>query len=647
MKFTGSNILQTPRVSQVTYQMDGIIVDSTGLYSIQTRQSPPFETGLATTMLFSLASGLVLDPSGRFVSTYNTGEPFSVSGWLDYSSAYRYFSVGKDILSRTPDSTLTGLLSEFVLSCPTSGSLTCDMTLKSTRLTEGVSFDPAFYINSFITGSAITSNPMYVTKDSIQFYQSYEALLTGGPLMAFLDTRFPTYVKYYDNDSSEQNNVINMDYQFDTIYRKVIIPAVINRTGLYSSGIYQQVDVSETGLFSGQFNGIWSGNQFVYQDDIPNSITLSYYIIKSDLQGIVYPSTINWTCVLTNQQPAMLPAEYITGFQLTNSGAYASPPLITCSGYYYSTGIQQSLSSLLFTTGCTGDIVVTFSGGGGSGASGFLQLQPILFSGVYVDGQSWYNIAYNYFTSGVGTGYFTPPKAYINTGMYGQQCYDVPRTLGYNQAWFSPFDTSGTMDVEAGWFTGEALCTTGITGDGLTGYFVTGIDVYNIGTGYSNSHPPRLVFVRTGVDGEKNDASGILYTKTGSANPSSNWKFEYSVGGGSWITTGSSAFDFVMPDNNHYLNLRLSISGSDVTIPVIGYVQVTHFGGGTVSTPITYIRYFDTGTDALKKKDNSVSQFSIDSDLSFLLSQNDLDTLYSSAGYTDNNWPFTEGDFDF
>lgn len=650
MKFTGNNTLQTPRVSQLIYQLSDIVVDSTGLYAVQTRQVIPFTTSLTTTPLFSLVSGMVLDSLGRFVSTYNTGSPFSVSGWIDYATNSRFFSAGQDILSKTPDSTsVTGLLAEFAINCPTSGALDGNVSLKSTRISEAVFFASDFGIRKTETGRIEASHCMFVTNDNMQFYQSYEQLLTGSPLVAFIDTRFPTDVKYYDNDSTSQNNTFNMTYYFDTSYDTVINPFTINRTGLYSSGILQNVPTDLTGFFSGLFEGIWSGNQFLYDTGSVSSMTLGYYLSASDTQGLSYPVSASWI-ILTNIQPTYLRSEYITGFQLTNSGIYKDPPILTCSGYYYVTGIQQQLSSLLFSTGCTGNMYVTFSGGGGTGASGQMQLQPILFSGVYSNQQQWYNLAYKYVTTSVGTGYVLPPKAYINTGMYGPRCFDVPRSSGYNQAFFSPFDTSGTMDIEAGWFTGVPLCVTGITGNGLTGYFVTGIDVYNIGFGYSDRRPPRLVFVRTGTTmGSTSNASGILFTKqSGSGiNPINNWKYEYSIGGGSWITTGNVG-SVALPDGNHYLNFRMSISGSDITEPLSGNLTVVLSQGPLVAmTPFLFTKYYTSDPEALKKKDNPAMKFSISSDLSFTLSQSELDMLYSSAGYTDNNWTFTEGDFDF
>jgi hypothetical protein len=647
MKFTGTNILYTSAVSQVNYLIKDIVLDSTGIYSFSSVQvSPDKNLPIGTGFLCQFSGGAILDPSGKFISTCNTGESFSLSGWIDYQSKYRYISLG-NILSRTADSTPTsGLIGNLVISCPTSGTLNCDIILSSKRIVNSSSFD-SFTINSVSTGYLSSDTSMYINGGEIQAYQSYEAPLTGSSLLAFIDNRYTTPVVYYDNDTSETNNSFQFDYRYNTTYGKIINTFTVGRTGLYNSGIVQIVDLAvETG-FSGLFNGIWSGNQFVYQDS-PNSLIFSYMFYLSDAGGNSYNKSSQFSVSIPSTGTT-LPAEYITGFKLITGGEYTNPPVIQVTGYYYSTGIQQSLQSLLFNSGCTGSLDVTFSGGGGSGASGLLQLNLVNFSSVYSNGTKWFNTVYGYVTTNIGTGYTSPPKAYVNTGKYGAGCFDVPRASGYNQAWFSPFDTSGTMDVEAGWFSAVPLCVTGIISDGATGYIVTGIDVYNIGTGYSNKRPPLISFVRTGVDVQTRNASGTLYTNTGSLNAMSDWYVEAGLAGYSPLLSGAMTGIVNLYDTNLFY-LKLVNSGVDITIPITGKVTVSMPevpSASSVTTYFSYSKYFDTGVNALKKKDNSIGVFKTSSDLSFLLTQNELDILYSSAGYTNNTWPYSPGDFDF
>lgn len=632
---------------QVNYLVKNIVVDSTGAYQIGTIQynnayaTSPENTGY----LFKLSGQKILDGSGKFVSTYNTGESFSISGWLDYASKYKYLYIG-DILSRTIDVTSsTGVIGEMFVSCPPNGTLTCDFTLTSRQITNGSLFG-GFNIYGTLTGLITTDACMFVNGDSFRFYQSYEALLTGGGVTAFIDDRYPNSVSYIDNDTSQTNNTLTFDYQYNTTFNDTINAFSVGRTGLYNSGMNLVTDLNVAGTgFSGLFNGIWSGTKFIYLDS-PSTMNLNYSVLSADSAGNIYPST-GYYEVDIQETGKMMRAEYITGFSLTTGGEYMAPPLILVSGYYYSTGIQQSIYSLLFSSGCTGNIDVTFSGGGGSGASGLLSLNPVLFSGVYFGGIKWFNTVYQYTTTNIGTGYLVPPRAYVNTGKYGAGCFDVPRTSGYNQAWFAPFDTSGTLDIEAGWFTGISLCQTGIVGAGLTGYIVTGIDVYNIGTGYSKSRPPYLVFIRTGTDSLIKNASGILTLNTGSLNQQSNWLVSASIAGATASVTGLSGI--VPLGNNSLMAVNISCSGVDITQLITGTIKVSLYGypSAFVSGGFFYNKYYDTSPTAIKKKDNPISIFAPTSDLNFLLTQTDLDTIYSDISYTNNTWPYQPGDFDF
>lgn len=660
MKFTGENILYTPQVSQATYLFNNIVVNSTGTYRIGTSQTVlgvPSSLGIGNTgWFFHLQGGRVFDPSGKFVSTYNTGEPFSISGWIDMTSTYRYLQIGK-IISRSPEPTPTsGLLRSISVSCPTginSGYLSCDMRLLTSRIiTTGSLSD--YYIFSQSTGYIYSNVGQYVNSDAFQFYKSYESLLTGSPLIAFTNTtNFPAKpikVIYQDNDSSSQNNKLTFDWQYNTSYQSIIAEYSLQRTGLYSTGISILSDLNTQTGFSGLFGGLWSGSSFLYADS-PNSIIFSYYLSLSDSRGNPFPTsgTFNVSIPSTGR---FLTGEYISGFQLTASGEYLNPPLIAVTGYYYCTGIQQSIGSLLFSSGCTGDLPVSFASanGAGVGASGNLQTTPVTFNGLYSNGNQVFRIVYNYSTALIGTGYTMAPLATVNTGKYGPSCYDVPLASGYNQFWYAPFRTSGTIDFEAGYFTGVALCKTGLVSGGLRiGYIVTGIDVYNIGTGYSNRRPPLFSFIRTGENGLTSNASGILSLNTGFLNSQNNWTIEAGIPGLSPIISGLYTGTIVL-GNSNFMYVKITSSGLGVTVPITGSVSISMNNGVSglnLITPFTYSKYFSTDPFALKKKPSVVQVFSVNDDLSFLLTQNDLDTLYSSEGYTDNNWPFDDGDFDF
>lgn len=646
MKFTGLNTLYTPRVSQLNYSFKNIVVDTTGEYTFCSIHFCPTSRYVSSTgTLFSLVNGRLMDASGRFVSTYNTGEMFSTSGWLDFVSNYRYLFIDNS-LHRTIDTTISsGVVGAISITCPTSGALTCDILLNSCRMSDAISFSN-FPTRGSVTGYITASHDMFVNNDTLRFYQSYETLLTGGSLLAFVDTRYLTPIVYYDADSSSTNNAFTFDYSYSTTFNQSTNQITLSRTGLYDSGIVQLIDLNDNTTFSGLFDGVWSGNRFVYQDE-RSILSLNYLVLVTDAIGNpYYPITGRYEISIPSTGRYMK-AEYISGFSLTSSGEYSNPPLITVTGYYSCTGIQQTLQSLLFSSGCSGNLQTTFSGGGGAKATGELQLATVLFTGVYSSDAKYFRIVNGYTTVNIGTGYTSAPKAYVNTGMYGIDCFDVPLSSGYNYAWFKPFDTSGTMDVEAGYFTGVALCVTGIMEDATTGYFVTGIDVYNIGTGYNNLLVPFMSFVRTGADTLTKNASGILFTNTGSINNVSGWKAQVGVAGTSLTNSGFIGNLFLNEDPTFAVDILCS--GLDITEPITGriIVWVTTLQSSPVTGYFTYSKYFDISPTALKKKDNELIPFSVNTDLSFLLSQGELDSLYSSAGYTNNNWPFTEGDFDF
>lgn len=657
MKFTGINTLYTPRLLQVTYLFKDIVVDSTGLYHVGSSHNfNNTNIEISTGWLFHLKEGRILDPSGKFVSTYNTGEVFSISGWIDFPTNFRYLQVGEIITRSQETGGISGLLGAINVWCPTgntSGTMTCDILLNSTRITTDMAFDAFIGVGLSVKGYFTTSIDQYITNDAFQFYNSYEPLITGNPVIAFLSNRFPplSIVSYQDNDTSNQNNTLNFNYQYRTIYGDPVEEFLISRTGLYNSGISQVVSLNSQTGFSGLFDGVWSGNQFVYQD-APNTIIFNYLLNLSDGMGNPYPKSGRYTVSIQKLGQTMV-AEYITGFSLTTGGEYLSPPLLATTGYYYCTGIQQSIGSLLFSSGCTGDLSVSFvsANGKGTGASGLLQTTPVTFNGVYFGGNKVFRTVYGYVTTNVGTGYTIAPQALVNTGQYGIACFDVPLASGYNQAWFAPFRTSGTIDVEAGWFTGVALCRTGLVSGGLlTGYIVTGIDVYNIGSGFSNIRPPLLSFIRTGESILTRNASGSLFTNTGSVNSSSDWYVEAGVAGTSAILSGQTSGTVPLGTFNNLLSIKIMCSGVDITVPITGNIVVTMSNVSPSPSTIDYFsfsKYFNTDPYALKKKNSPTVTFAINSDLSFLLTQNELDTLYTDAGYTNNSWTLNEGDFDF
>lgn len=643
MRLTGTNTLYLPRVSQMNYLMRDIVVNSTGVYTFSTTQFPPNSGIGTTTNLFQLSGNRILDASGQFVYTYNTGSSFSVSGWVDFPNGYRFLQIGKTLTRSAENVSGNAQIGSLNITCPTSGTMTCDVLLRSQPITTSISFN-SFNIHGYASGFIATDTPMYVNGGTMQFYQSYEALLTGAPLVAYLDSVYQNPVAYIDNDTSYTNSSFQFDYHFNTSYNDVINTLDLARSGLYASGIYSLMLTSTGSGFQGLFDGVWSGSGFVFQKET-NELILSYWASFFDPYGNPYPKAISYNFVFPDSY-TYKKAEYVTGFRLTSSGEYLNPPVVETTGYYYVTGIQQPLDSFLFSTGCTGNLPILFSGVNpyGTGASGYLVLQTVQFSGVYSTGVKSWNIAVQY-VGITGTGYTVAPIATVNTGRYGSQCFDVPNASGYSYAWFRPFRTSGTLDCQACYLTGVPLYTTGLVSGGLmTGIIVTGIDVYNIGSGYSLALAPLMRFRRTGEIGLTGNASGLFLMHTGTY---------YSIG--DWtIYTGTANTSLKRANTNGTVNLgmfdnqftfKVAHSG-DFTIPLTGGITVTMAGAVNVATAFVYNKYFDTDPYALKKKSDLVV-YPKTSELGFGTTQEELDTLYSDAGYTNNSWPFVEGDYDF
>ena len=647
MNFTGTNTLYTPLVPQINYLFRNIMVNSTGVYSVTTTQYLPFASVGNTSYLFQLSGNQISDSSGRFVSTYNTDESFSLSGWINYPNGNRYLTINSMVFN-TVEPNISALLGQFTISCPTGGFLKCDLIIQSSPIQTSLSFNN-LSVNGSTVGTMNTDTCMYMYNDSMFFYQSFESLLTGTPVMAFLDSRFPSSLVYYDNNTAFYDDGVSFNYYFDTTYANVDIPFVIGRTGLYNSGFYLLTDLTtNSGIFSGLFNGSWSGSGFYYQDT-PSTTVFNYQVSLADNAGNTYPMTVNYGLNVIGISSGNLPANYITGFQLITGGEYLTPPNVSVTGYYFSTGIQQNLQTLLFSSGCTGNLLVTFSGlnGVGTGASGLLMLTPVTLSGIYAAGLQQFNLVSQYVSLNYGTGYTVSPLAQVQTGIYSSACYDVPNTQGYSYSWFSPFNTYGATIGEAGWFSGISLCTTGLVSGGmLTGYIVTGISVYNIGNGYSSGLPPLMSFVRKDIPtGLTRNASGNLLMKTGTTVSMSQWSISTGIAGYT-LSQGPSYGTLTMDQNTHYLTVQLLCSGIDATVPISGNITFWTSSTSLVS-PFVYSKYFNNNPTFLKKNSNPLVVYTVSTDLSFLLNQNDLDTLYSSAGYTNNNWPFTLGDFDF
>ena len=648
MKLSGTNQLFIPRVPYVFLTFDNIVLDNTGTYTISTSQyssQTPLSGADYTRLFCSLSSGFIGDSAGRIVGTYNTGENFAVSGWIDLVQQKRYL-IYRGV---TIPAVETGIVGQRVgllnISCPSNSLFRADIIVKSSPYTTYMTFNSLPFRGTGI-GYIGSDVGQYIQGGELQFYKSYEQQLIGGPLIAFISSSGLADVRYTDNDSAYTNNDIIFDYFYNTTNQQNSQQFTISRTGLHYFYYTGFTNTTESPNFSGLFDGYWSGSGF-YFNDAPISTWVTYNVTLSDAYMNQSPMTIDYSIILTTG--AVHDAQYITGFQLTNKGEYSNPPILMTTGYWSSSGIQQTLNSMLFSSGCTGNLKVSYTGANNMGAkaSGLLQTLPVTFSGTYGQGIRIYRTVVGYTATSTGTGYSMAPRAYVNTGEYGVKCYDVPRVSGYNEAWFKPFDTSGTLDrVEAAYFTGVPLYVSGLCSGGATGWWVTGIDVTNIGMGYNTLRPPLLKFVRTGTDVLTINASGNLLLKVTGKPLSTSWSAMGGVAGQPLISGMTGTFNTNGMNN---LMFEITCSGSDITTPITGAVHLYPREIPTLDVVANfyYSKYYDPDPNLLKKKLLNPVIYPINSDLSFLVSQDELDTIYSTAGYLTNTWTFEEGDFDF
>lgn len=638
-----------PMVDEFTFVMRNIVVNSYGSYVLRFLTSGQF-VGL------QLQNGIVNYSDGiTHLSTYNTGEAFDVSG-----SYYRNVSNSGNIFSlyvRGINYVTTGLVrcpldSIQIAATTATGTISLDLSINSSPINYTLAFPNTLQVGGVVTGSLSCDIGTRVYGDTIQFFNSFESLLTGGKFVAEMEANTVYPFVLGDNDTSSQNNQLDFDITLKTIDPNPIETLSIRRTGLYDGSLTQLTDYNANNVISTQFDGVWTGNRRFVYNDTPQSRTLTYSLFKMDSIGQLMGDTITYAfsgASPTNGQSFV--SEYVTGFNLTSSGEYTAPPSVIFTGYYYVTGLQQPLISMLFSSGCSGNLNISFVRNSifGSGASGTLNTRLVQFQDVYGVGVNYFYTIDSFNLISGGTGYGVPPRAVVNTGAYGTGCYDVVVKSGVNLAWFLPFNTSGGLNPSASYLTGEVLFNTGLVSGGLySGYVVTGFNLTNPGSGYNATYRPLMRFVRqTGDPLTGRAATGVLTTKaTGTYNFNSIWRLDTGFAG---YTLSSGAFNgtMVVPAEQHYLSFRVTSSGLDNTAPIVTALTLTSSAGSGITQYITGYKTYSTDTGFLKKKLNVTGRFQPGQPLSFLTTQSELDTFYSSAGYTNNNFGIDLGDLDF
>lgn len=652
MKFTGVNSLYLPQRSQVSFSMKDIVVDSTGLYaiSIDALNSEGNYSNIKSSIpLFNLANGYVYFKSGQQkLSVYNTGEPFSISGNISRTSGILLTS--NDISCF--DSSFTGIGStygKFKVNCPTNASLYSDISINQNPVNYSFSISD-YNVGNSVTGILNSDSTNFIFGTDTFYYNSYETLLSPDRTITGLITANQNYnITFQDLDTSDTNNGVNGYFIVNTLWDDLKLNLNSNRT-ISSTGIVTTLAGTnlDKSIYS-LFDGVWENNGFSYQDS-PGSVILNYQFSRSDIYGNALPKSLRWS--LSGFGSAS--GSYITGLNIITGGEYATPPRLDFTGYFYVTGIQQELVSLLFSSGCTGNLPITFATNqGGLNASGVLVTHPVYLSDFYISGTNTFYVADSYSGINYGTGYNYSPNAIVNTSLYGSTCYDVPKKLGYDQSIFRQFNTSGAMAPAAYYLTGEVLCQQiQVSGGTATGYSVTGIDITNIGSGYSSTYIPKVSFIRESWDSLTKNATGLFSLKQSSSSVTGTSEISFKTENSDWgdriWTTG--VIENLESDKN-FISFQIGITGVDSTYPWSGKLSLdydTPTGyANAIQDTFSFYRTYNPDPIALKKNNSVFSGviYSLNTQIDFLTSQSDLDTLYIDYGNENNQIDL--GDLDF
>ena len=642
MLFTGNSFKLIPNVKYLSFAFNNINLQGTGVAEIGVSGS-----GIVK---FRFANNKIYNESGAFVGVYDENSNTNISGNLTTGN-YSFYIDGDLIASKIRRSSEN--YSKFFVNV-TGANLTCNINLNSNDIPISITIPEKFLALSSITGRFLNnslSNPFYIYDMFWQSWQNNESFFSGS-CSGIVSSGTGIDFVLQDINDNRFDETLNFLLGFNTSLGQI--------TGLYSidkvSGlepietnlINDYGDVSVSMLFDG--SGI-PVNYFTYANE-PTSKILTYEVFSSNLMGDAKDKALTVTFeAISPASGAYYESNYVTGFSLTNSGEYLYPPSAEFTGYYYVTGLNYNWNSLLLNSGCSGFIPVIFTGANGYGArgSGILSTAKIYLQNVYNAGINYYYMPTSFAMVTGGTGYLSPSRAILNTGIYAN-CYDVAQHFGYNYLIYSPFSAYGTMGVSAGYLTGVAMTVTGLVNGGTqTGYLVTGLDITNPGFGYNINSFPKMSFKRQNGDALTDNASGILTIKqSGYYDFTGHWSIQTGISNFDLVTMPISSGQTVLDSEQDFFTVRVDLSGKDHTQPIIGKLTVSTADGQSVYNYITGVRNYNVSTGFLKKKDIlELIKIPANNELNFMLTQDELDVYYSSEAYKNSEFSINLGDLDF
>lgn len=505
MQTTGISIFYNlPQVKNFSFSINEINVSDLNPVSFKF-----YDTGNIS-FSFDFESGFI--KTDKIIYLYNTKENINIEGYLKNSKLYYKINdvTSEKNIDFLGEPTNFSYLDKILIK--SSGTeVNFNIFINSNPINYSFEVEPNYSFKGALSGKIKTNTPFNIKDYSLLFYNSNLNLLSGENNMTgkvFSGENIFT-LKDIDNLNLEYNNPFLIN--FNTIFGILQQNFSSYRGGFYSNKIINIIESPLNNYSSySLFDGIWSGNRFIYTGDA-TVLDLFFNLENIDYLGNEIPISGEIRFDLFSPYRAKY---YITGFQLTNSGLYSGqPPTLSFPKYYYVEGISQNFQDLLFSSGCSNKILINYSGSSSEGASGYLKSRDVYVNGIYGNGINKFKAIFGYTPYSSGDGYTGAPVILWGTG---GECYSLPDIYGESGQFKKINGTKANIKAHADYAVGYPL-TSGITGLGglITGFVVTGITMTNLGSGYYNpilgrSYPQIIHFNRSEGDLLNNDASGYF-----------------------------------------------------------------------------------------------------------------------------------------
>ena len=533
MRFTNYTFKSIPQSKYVNFDFENIeLSNTTGVASLAF-------SGTGSNVGFNLISGKVYDLNNKYIYSYQAGQPFSLSGYIETGKAIVYLNN-----SRLKTNSLSANEYNAFYVNVSGVELTSDVFLKMPKIT--YSFPSQFYykpnstFNLSLTNSSnldfkIYNSTILYVNQQINYSGELSGQITGTVLRNSTANFSLTDTSNLLNDKAyEVQMFFDTNFgQFSQIFTGNRVSGFIN---LYAFDI--QLNPFDPTPIQASYNGTSSLNSFSFAHGTDFRY-LSVNVSKYNLSNQQYETgAYYFTFEPVNPLDSdSYPNYYPQSITITNTGLYDTCPTAAFTEYYYVDSLSINSSYILVSTGCTGNIPLIFSTSGtvGTGASGYLLINP---ANNVVIGYATGHSATGYSITAPGSGYTGIINVRLNTGIY-PNCYDVPVVKSTNGIYpFYPFSGSVNVGRNAGYMTGLVICSSNLTGsDSTFNYYsnsVSGIWITNPGSGYSNIFKPYIRFIRNSSDTQTSNASAIINLNTGSGTYDfySNWS----------LTTGSVSY---------------------------------------------------------------------------------------------------------